>query len=178
MGQLVTLHDKQFKPYLSQQQISEAVKKIAEQIEADYPDELPFFMVVLNGAFMFATELLRSFNRKCEMAFVKTSSYSGTQSSGEVSMLLGLRENVQNKEVVIIEDIIETGTTIDMLINELKTKQASTVKVASLLLKPGVYKGKHRVDYSGIHIGNEFVVGYGLDYKGLGRNLKEIYVLA
>lgn len=178
MGQLVTLHDKQFRPYISQQQISEAVKKIAEQIDQDYEKELPFFLVVLNGAFMFATDLLKSFNRHCEMAFVKTSSYIGTKSSGKVNMLIGLSEDVKDRNVVIIEDIVETGTTVDKLVQELKNRNVASVRIASLLLKPSVYKGAQEVHYCGINIGNEFVVGYGLDYKGLGRNLKEIYVLA
>ncbi|HQQ94849.1 MAG TPA: hypoxanthine phosphoribosyltransferase [Bacteroidia bacterium] len=177
MGQLVTLHDRQFKPYISQQQIAEAVKRIAEQIELDYKDELPFFLVVLNGAFMFATDLLRSFNRKCELAFIKAASYSGVKSSGQVNLLIGLAEDVKDKRVLIVEDIVETGSTVEKLVRELHTRGVKDVKVASLLLKTGIYIGEQPINYSGLHIGNEFVVGYGLDYNGLGRNLKEIYVL-
>ncbi len=178
MGQLVTLHDKQFKPYLSEQQIAEAVKKMAKQIEHDFKDESPYFLVVLNGAFMFASDLLKAFGKHCEVAFIKVSSYQGTKSTGQVNLLSGINQEVKNKQVVLIEDIVETGTTIEVLLEELKTAGAASVRIASLLFKKELYHKAFPIHYSGISIGNEFVVGYGLDYNGLGRNLKEIYVLA
>jgi len=178
MGQLVTLHDKQFKPYLSEQQIAEAVKKMAKQIEEDYKHESPYFLVVLSGAFMFASDLLKTFSKQCEVAFIKASSYEGTQSTGTVKLLSGLNTEVKNKHVIVVEDIVETGNTIELLLNELKAAGAAGVKVASLLFKKELYHKPFPIHYSGIHIGNDFVVGYGLDYNGLGRNLKEIYVLA
>ncbi len=178
MGQLVTLHDKQFKPYLSEEQIAETVKKMAKQIENDHKNETPFFLVVLSGAFVFAADLLRTFGRQCEVAFIKVSSYEGTQSTGEVKLINSLSKEVKNKNVILIEDIVETGNTIEVLLSELKAAGATGVKVASLLLKKDIYKKSFPIHYTGRSIGNEFVVGYGLDYNGLGRNLKEIYVLA
>jgi hypoxanthine phosphoribosyltransferase len=178
MGQLVTLHDKQFKPYLSEQQIAEAVKKMAKQIEQDFKNESPYFLVVLNGAFMFASDLLKAFGKQCEVAFIKASSYEGMHSTGEVKLLSSIHHEVKNKTVILVEDIVETGNTIEVLLSELKAAGAAGVKVASLLFKKELYKKPFQIHYSGITIGNEFVVGYGLDYNGLGRNLKEIYVLA
>lgn len=178
MGQLVTLHDKQFKPYLSEQQIAQAVNKMAKQIEHDFKDESPYFLVVLNGAFMFASDLVKAFGKQCEVAFIKASSYEGTESTGHVHLPSGMTRDVKNKQVVLIEDIVETGTTIEVLLAELKAAGAAGVRIASLLIKKELYHKAFPIHYSGISIGNEFVVGYGLDYNGLGRNLKEIYVLA
>lgn len=178
MGGLITLNDKQFKPFISQQQLSDAVQKIAGLIHEDFKTESPFFLVVLNGAFMFASDLMKEIKIPCEISFVKTSSYSGTSSSGNIEFLIGLNENVKGKSVVIVEDIVETGLTIDKLIIELKLKKVKQIKIATILMKPEAYKLSHTIDYPGIHIGKDFVVGYGLDYNGLGRNLKEIHVLA
>lgn len=178
MGQLVTLHDKQFKPYISSEQIAIAVNQVAAQIRKDFPDQSPFFLVVLNGAFMFACDLIRAFNAQCDMAFVKASSYRGTQSTGNVELQPGLNADVFAKPVIIVEDIVETGNTIDCLVSELQKAGASSIKIASLLFKKELYNKAHPIDYYGIAIGNDFVVGYGLDYKGLGRHHKEIYVLA
>jgi hypoxanthine phosphoribosyltransferase len=178
MGQAVTLHDKQFKPYLSEQQIADTVKHMAKQIEADYQNESPYFLVVLSGAFMFAADLLKAFSKPCEVAFIKASSYDGMQSTGEVKLLGGLNSEVKNKQVIVVEDIVETGNTIECLMAELKAAGAAGVKVASLLFKKEIFKKTFPIHYTGLSIGNEFVVGYGLDYNGLGRNLKEIYVLA
>lgn len=178
MGQLVTLHDKQFKPFLSEQQIAEAVKKMAKQIENDFTNETPYFLVVLNGAFMFASDLLKAFGKHCEVAFVKASSYEGTKSTGDVKLQNPVLKELKNKNVILVEDIVETGNTLEVLLSEVKASGAAGVKVASLLFKNEIYNKPFPIDYSGIRIGNEFVVGYGLDYNGLGRNLKEIYVLA
>ncbi len=178
MGQLVTLHDKQFRPYLSEQQIAQAVQKMAKQIEHDFKNETPYFLVVLNGAFMFASDLLKAFGKQCEVAFIKASSYEGTKSTGQVNLIHGIGKEVQNKQVVLIEDIVETGTTLEVVLDELKKLGVAGVRIASLLIKKELYRGNFPIQYTGISIGNEFVVGYGLDYNGLGRNLKEIYVLA
>lgn len=178
MGQFITLYDKQFKPFITKQQIAEAVKKVAGLIQQDFKNESPFFLVVLNGAFMFATDLMKEINMPCELGFMKTASYEGTVSKGEVDVLIGLKENVEGKSVVIIEDIVETGNTIQKIMDELSTRKAKQIKVASMLTKPKAHQHAHKIDYAGIEIDNDFVVGYGLDYKGLGRNLNEIYVLA
>ncbi len=178
MGQLVTLHDKQFKPYLSEQQIEIAVKRIASQIEHDFKNEIPYFLVVLNGAFMFASDLLKAFGKSCEVAFIKVSSYEGTQSTGKVKLLSSLEKEIAGKKVILVEDIVESGNTIEVLLHEIKLAGAESVKIASLLFKKEMYHKAFQIQYTGISIANDFVVGYGLDYNGLGRNLNQIYILA
>lgn len=176
MSQLITIKDKQFKPYIGAQKINEAVKNIAQKINSELNNEFPIFLVVLNGSFMFAADLLREVTIPCEISFIKLSSYSGTSSSGTVSELIGLNEDLNGRTVVIVEDIVDSGNTLEKLMGSLsKTKQ---IKVATAFFKPEAYKKKHSIDYVGITIKNEFVVGYGLDYDGQGRNLKDIYILA
>ncbi|MBL7917613.1 MAG: hypoxanthine phosphoribosyltransferase, partial [Bacteroidia bacterium] len=138
----------------------------------------PVFLVVLNGSFMFASDLLKKVNIPCEISFIKVASYHGTSSTGNVTELIGLTENITNRTVVIVEDIVDTGITLEKLVTVLKGKNVKQIKVASALLKPDSYKKNIIVDYVGIEIKNEFVIGYGLDYDGMGRNLKDIYVLA
>lgn len=178
MSQVITLKDKQFKPYITQQKIAEAVKKVAGSINADLKDEFPVFLAVLNGSFMFAADLLREITIPCEISFVKMASYSGITSSGNVTELIGLTENINGRTVVIVEDIVDSGVTLERLTTILKTKAVKHIKVATILFKPGAYKKEFALDYVGFKIPNDFVVGYGLDYDGLGRNLKEIHVLA
>lgn len=176
MSQLISIKDKHFKPYIGAEQIHTAVKSIAKKINDDLHSDFPIFLVVLNGSFMFAADLLREITIPCEISFVKLSSYSGTSSSGTVSELIGLKEDLNGRTVVVVEDIVDSGNTLEKLINSLsKTKQ---IKVAAALFKPEAYEKEHRIDYVGITIKNEFVVGYGLDYDGQGRNLKDIYILA
>lgn len=178
MSELVTIKDKQFKPYITQQQLSEAVKKVADAINKDLQKELPVFLVVLNGSFMFAADLLKEVTIPCEISFIKVASYHGTTSSGTVTELIGLSEDISGRSVVIVEDIVDTGVTLEKLIAVLQRKNVKQIKVATALMKPDSYKKEFKVDYCGIKIPNDFVIGYGLDYDGLGRNLKEIYVLA
>ncbi len=178
MKDLITIKDKQFKPFISQQQIADAVKKLADAINKDLKNDLPIFLVVLNGSFMFAADLLKEVTIPCEISFIKVASYFGTTSSGSVSELIGLTEDINDRTVVIIEDIVDTGATLEKLFTVLNKKKVKQIKVASVLFKPDAYKKEFKIDYPGITIGNDFVVGYGLDYEGLGRNLKEIYVLA
>lgn len=178
MNQLVTIKDKQFKPYILQQQISVAVKKIADLINVDLKAELPIFLVVLNGAFMFAADLLKEINIPCEISFIKVASYFGTSSTGNVAELIGLTENLSGRTVVIVEDIVDTGITIERLSDILLKKNVKQIKVATALMKPGSYHKQIKIDYVGLQIKNEFVVGYGLDYDGQGRNLKDIHILA
>lgn len=176
MSQLITIKDKQFKPYIGAQKIQEAVKNIAKKINADLNNDFPIFLVVLNGSFMFAADLLREVTIPCEISFIKLSSYSGTSSSGTVTELIGLNENLNGRTVVIVEDIVDSGNTLEKLMNSLgNTKQ---IKIAAALFKPEAYKKEHKIDYVGLTIKNEFVIGYGLDYDGQGRNLKDIYTLA
>lgn len=177
MSEIITIKDKQFKPYITQQKIAEAVKNLATQINHDLKDEFPVFLVVLNGSFMFASDLLKEITIPCEISFIKMASYHGTSSTGTVSELIGLSEDISGRSVVIVEDIVDTGNTIEKLFDVLKRKKVKQIKVATALFKPEAYKKECKIDYPGINIGNAFVVGYGLDYDQLGRNLKEIYVL-
>jgi hypoxanthine phosphoribosyltransferase len=178
MEQLITIKDKEFKPFITKERITEAVNKIANAINSELAGELPIFLVVLNGSFMFAADLLKEINIPCEVSFVKLASYSGLNSTGNASELIGLTENVEGRTIVIVEDIVDSGITIDKLISMLKKKNARQVRVATALFKPGSYKKECKVDYIGFSIPDKFVIGYGMDYNGLGRNLKEIHVLA
>jgi hypoxanthine phosphoribosyltransferase len=178
MSKIVTIKDKQFKPYISQQQISDAVKNIANTINVELEKDLPLFLVVLNGSFMFAADLLKEISIPCEISFIKVASYHGTTSTGTVTELIGLTEDITGRTVVIVEDIVDTGITLEKLITVLNRKNVKQIKVATVLLKPDSYKKEFPIDYFGMKIPNDFVVGYGLDYDGQGRNLKEIYVLA
>lgn len=173
----VKLDDKVFVPYLDEKKISDAVNSIAATINRDYNGKNPLFLVVLNGAFLFAADLLRSIELECQVSFVKFSSYSGTSSTGKVKELIGLNENLEGRDVIIVEDIVDTGTTIVQLVDDLKQRKTSSVRIASLLFKPDAYKKDLTIDYVGLKIPNDFIVGYGLDYNGLGRNLKDIYVI-
>ena len=175
--QRVTIKDKTFVPYITSDKILESVKKMAQKINADLAEEMPLFLVVLNGSFMFAADLLKEVTIPCEISFIKLASYHGTSSTGTVTEMIGLTEEIKGRTVVVVEDIVDTGITLEKLMNLLAKKEVKQVKVASFLLKPEAYKKTMVVDYVGMEIPNDFVVGYGLDYDGLGRNMKEIYVL-
>lgn len=175
--QSIVLKDKSFVPYITAETISEQVKVVAQKINSDLANETPLFLVVLNGSFMFAADLLKEVTIPCEISFIKLASYHGTTSSGVVTEMIGLTEDVKGRTVVIVEDIVDTGVTLEKLVNLLTKKEVKQIKIASFLLKPDAYKKDITVDYVGIKIPNDFVVGYGLDYDGLGRNMKEIFVL-
>jgi hypoxanthine phosphoribosyltransferase len=174
----VTLKDKQFKPYISSERILEAVKKVAGKINLELAGEAPVFLAVLNGSFMFASDLMKEITVDCEISFVKLASYHGTTSSGTVSELIGLSQDISGRTVVIVEDIVDTGNTLEKLEEILTARKVKDFKVATAFFKPSAYTKKIKVDYVGLEIPNDFVVGYGLDYDGLGRNLKDVYVLA
>lgn len=178
MSQLITIKDKQFKPYIGQQKIADAVKGLANQINIELRDEFPLFLAVLNGSFMFASDLLKEITIPCEVSFVKLSSYQGTGSTGVITELIGLNERIEGRTVVIVEDIVDSGLTLERINAVLGNKGVKQVKTATILMKPEAYTKKYSVDYIGFKIPNDFVIGYGLDYEGLGRNLKEIHVLA
>ena len=178
MSKVITIKDKQFKPYITGQKIAEAVKKLAQAINTDLKDECPIFLAVLNGSFMFAADLLKEITIPCEISFIKLSSYNGMSSSGNVSELIGLTEDISGRTVVIIEDIVDSGLTLERLTDILKKKNVKQIKTATILFKPASYKKMFPLDYVGFNIPDDFVIGYGLDYEGLGRNLKEIHVLA
>lgn len=169
------MHDKAFSIYLEEDAILEGVKKVAEQIHRDHAGQRVLFLAVLNGSFMFAADLLKNYEGDCEISFVKVASYHGMSSSGTVSELIGLTENLEGRHVVILEDIVDTGLTLKKVYLSVMQRNPSSLKVATLLFKPDAYKGDLPIDYAGISIPNEFIVGYGLDYDGLGRNLRNIY---
>lgn len=178
MSGLITIKDKQFKPFITSDKINEAVKSVATKINSELANDFPVFLVVLNGSFMFAADLLREVTIPCEISFIKLASYHGTSSTGTVSELIGLKEDLTNRTVVIVEDIVDSGNTMEKLMAVLSTKKTKEIKIATALYKPEAYKKEFPINYAGIIIKNDFVVGYGLDYDGLGRNLKDIYVLA
>lgn len=177
MNDVISIRDKRFRRFVGQSQISEAVKKVADGINRDLVDTFPVFLVVLNGSFMFAADLLKEVVIPCEVSFIKLASYTGTESSGKIKELIGLNAELKGRTVVIVEDIVDSGATIKELWAILNSKEVKQIKTATALMKPTAYKEEIKIDYIGVEIGNEFVVGYGLDYDGLGRNLKEIYVL-
>ena len=175
--QRITLKDKTFIPYITSDKIQESVKQMSRKINSDLATDTPLFLVVLNGAFMFAADLLKEVTIPCEISFIKLASYHGASSTGTVTEMIGLTEEIKGRTVVVVEDIVDTGITLEKLIALLTRKEVKQIKVASFLLKPDVYKKEYVVDYVGMKIPNDFVVGYGLDYDGLGRNMKDIFVL-
>jgi hypoxanthine phosphoribosyltransferase len=174
---MIQLHDKQFVPFISAEEIDFAIQKMVTQIEADFVDEIPVFIGVLNGSFMVVSDFVKSYTKPCEVSFVKMASYSGMASTNEVKELIGLNQDLAGRSVVIIEDIIDTGHTIVELKELFKKQNLKHFKIATLFFKPEAYKKDVKIDYIGIQIPNKFIVGFGLDYDGLGRNLPEVYQL-
>ena len=177
INDVVQVWDKKFKRSISAKQIDEAVQKVADQINTDLKGKNPLFLVVLNGAFMFASDLFKKIKIDCEVSFVKLSSYVGTQTTNTVRELIGLDRVLTGRTVVVIEDIIDTGITMAHTIPLLKNLEAEEVKIATLLFKPDAFKKDYKIDYVGMKIPNDFIIGYGLDYDGLARNLPEIFTL-
>ena len=171
----VKVRDKEFSLFLTAGDIDKAVEQVAEMINIDMKARDPLFLCVLNGAFIFASDLLKKVNVDCEISFVKLSSYVGTKTTNTVRELIGLDQVLTNRTVVVIEDIIDTGLTMDYTMDKLRKLGASDVRIATLLFKPEAFKKNYPIDYVGIVIPNEFIVGYGLDYDGHGRNLPDIY---
>lgn len=175
MNNIVQVKDKKFALYISEETIKARVKEVAEQIDADLKDKHPLFLVILNGSFIFAADLLRDINFPCETTFVKMSSYEGTSTTGQVKQLLGLNEDVTGRTIVIVEDIIESGYTMQEMLRILAERQPEEVRVCSLFVKPGCLKVPIHIDYRCFDIEDDFIVGYGLDYNQEGRNLPHIY---
>lgn len=174
----IKLHDKYFVPFISNEEIEKAVETTAKQISSDYKDkEAPLFLSVLNGSFMYASSLLQKLTIPAEISFIKLSSYHGTETTGSVKQLIGLNQDIAGRDVVIVEDIVDTGTTIVELVDVVKKAGAASVKITTLLLKPEAYHKEIAIDYPAMKIPNDFIVGYGLDYNQLGRQYKDIYVL-
>lgn len=174
---LIQLHNKIFEPFLSDREISSRIEQMAQNIAADLKDETPVFVGVLNGAFVFLSDLARKYPANCEVEFVKLTSYKGTASTGNVQQLIGLDKDLSQKTIVIVEDIVDTGKTMGVLYEIFGQKKPKKLMTATLFLKPEVYQNQIPLDYVAFEIPNKFIVGYGLDYDGLGRNLPEVYQL-
>jgi hypoxanthine phosphoribosyltransferase len=174
---MVLLHDKQFVPFISAQEIDFAISKIAAQVADDFADEIPVFVGVLNGSFMVVSDFMKHYKSLCEVSFIKMSSYEGTSSTNDVKQLIGLDQDLTGRTVVVIEDIVDTGNTLVALKELFKKQNVKHFKIATLFFKPEAFQQDIKIDYIGIRIPNKFIVGFGLDYDGLGRNLPEIYQL-
>ncbi len=174
----IKLHDKEFDTYLSEKDIQEKIRLIADQLNKDYEGKKPLFIAILNGAFMFAADLFKYVTIDAEICFIKLASYRGMKSSGNVITAIGLDQDLYDRDVIIVEDIVDTGKTLSEFLPKLDHQQPRSLKIAALLHKPEATQFPLTIDYIGFSIPNKFVVGYGLDYDGLGRNLKEIYQLA
>lgn len=174
---VVKLKDKHFKRFLPSDDIERAVNFIGDKMNSDFAGKKPLFISVLNGSFLFAADLMKTLTIDCEITFVKLASYQGTQTTGKVRTLIGFDEDINNRTVVILEDIVDTGNTLEVLVARLKELNPLEIKVAALLYKPEAYTKDIPVDYVGFKVANDFLVGYGLDYDGLGRNLRDIYKL-
>lgn len=175
---MIQLHDKTFEAFIPEQEIKFAIQNVAKQIEDDFYDEIPVFIGVLNGAFMFLSDLMKNYSRPCEVSFIKMASYEGTTSTNDVKKLIGLNQDLTGRSVVIVEDIVDTGNTVEELKKLFKAQGVKHFKIATLFFKPEAYTKDIKIDYIGIRIPNKFIVGYGLDYDGLGRNLKQVYQLS
>lgn len=171
----IRIKDKLFAPYIPEERIKARVQEVATRISADLKDKHPLFLVILNGSFIFAADLLRDLDFPCEITFVRVSSYEGTSTTGQVKQLLGLNENIEGRTVVVVEDIIESGYTMQEVLRMLEQKRPAEVLITSLFIKPGCLKVPIHVDYPCFNIENDFIVGYGLDYNQEGRNLPHIY---
>ena len=174
---LIKVHDKTFETYLPEDIIQKRVQELAAAINRDYAGKRPMFIAILNGSFMFASDLFKHLTIEAELCFIKLASYKGFKSSGNVVTSIGLEDDIFNKEIVIVEDIVDTGKTLHNFLPKLEHQQPKSLKIATLLHKSEATEYPLQLDYIGFDIPNKFVVGYGLDYDGLGRNLKEIYQL-
>lgn len=173
----VSVHDKQFRPYISAAQIQQRVAELGAQISKDYDGLKPLIIAILNGSFIFAADLFRALTIDAEISFIKLASYKGTTSTGSVVTAIGMDEMLSGRHVIILEDIIDTGKTLHSFLPEITQRQPASLKIATFLSKPEALQHEVTADYTGFEIPNNFVVGYGLDYDGLGRNLPELYTL-
>ncbi|MEZ5103787.1 MAG: hypoxanthine phosphoribosyltransferase [Draconibacterium sp.] len=172
----VKIHDKTFGLYIPYEKIRSVIEEMAEKMNRDFDGKKPLFVCILNGSFMFAAELFKRIDIiETEISFVKLASYSGDTTTGTVKQLIGLNENIEGRTIVILEDIVDTGITIDNILVQLSKLNPKEVKIATMLLKPAALQKNVQLDYVGMEIPNDFIVGYGLDYDGYGRNLLDIY---
>lgn len=174
---IIEVNGKKFQPYLTVSQIDTQIKLLGERINKDYAGKRPLFIAILNGSFMFASDLFKELSIEAEICFIKLASYKGTRSTGHVITSIGLDESLKDRHVVIIEDIVDTGKTLHEFLPQLKDQQPASLRIAALLHKPDALVHPLTIDYLGFSVPNKFLLGYGLDFDGLGRNLKEIYQL-
>lgn len=174
----IQLHDLRFTPLISEQEVQERVTALGTDLYASLRDNNPLFISILSGAFVFAADLIRAFESPCEVGFVKLASYSGTRSTGDVQTVMGLDKDLSGRHLVVVEDIVDTGRTLHFFLDHLWAQHPASVTTVGFLCKPDALEFPVKVDHVGFDIDNKFVVGYGLDYDGLGRNLRGIYVLA
>ncbi len=174
---VIQVNDKKFQPYITAAEIHQRIASLAAEINKDYAGKRPLFIAILNGSFMFASDLFKEINIEAEICFIKLASYKGTRSTGNVITSIGLDEPLVNRHVVIIEDIVDTGKTLNMFLPQLYNQQPASLKIAALLHKPDALEHSITIDYLGFNVPNKFLLGFGLDFDGLGRNLAEIYQL-
>ena len=174
---MIQLHDKHFVPFITAEDIDAVLGRMAQQAEEDLKDEVPVFIGVLNGSFMVVSDFVKKYTQPCEVSFVKMASYEGMSSTNEVKQLIGLNGDLTGRSVVVIEDIVDTGNTVAELKKLFEGQNIKQLKIATLFFKPEAYTKDIRLDYIGFEIPDKFIVGYGLDYDGLGRNLPEVYQL-
>ena len=175
---MITIQDKEFELFIQHQQIAEKISALAEKMNADYQGKCPLLIGVLNGAFVFAADLVRMLAFDHEIQFAKFSSYEGMESTGHVKVLIGINDmDIKDRDIILVEDIIDTGITMHNIVPQFKEKGARSVEIATLLMKPEKLQVELDVKYCAMEIPNEFIVGYGLDYNGMGRNYKDIYVV-
>jgi hypoxanthine phosphoribosyltransferase len=175
---MLTINNQTFSPFITAEAIQTRIQELADQINQEYAEKKPLLVVVLNGAFLFAADLMKNLTIPCEITFIRVASYTATESTGQLKQILGLSESVANRDLIVIEDIVDTGLTICEVCEQLRTQGPASIAVATLLFKPAALKNPVDLRYVGFEIENRFVLGYGLDYDGLGRNTKDILVLA
>ena len=173
----MVIKDKSFEVFIKEEEITGRVKELARQISENYQGKDPLIIPILNGAFLFAADLIKELTIPCEVSFVKVSSYSGTASTGTVTKLFGLEADLKDRHLIILDDIVDTGLTMYSILQQVKVLKPASIELASFLLKPEALQKQLEVKYVGFTIPNDFVVGYGLDYEGYGRNMKDIYKL-
>jgi hypoxanthine phosphoribosyltransferase len=171
----IQIKNKQFEPFITEDDLLKSINQIADQLNEEYRDKSPVFVCILTGAFMFASEILKRFKWDCEVTFMRLKSYDGTESKGEVRELQGFVEKLEGRDVIVLEDIIETGKTMTHLLEKMKDQNPASIRIASLFFKPNALQKEIHPDYVAFEIGNDFIVGFGLDYDGYGRNLQQIY---
>ena len=174
---MVHVNDKVFIPFISKEKIQQRVRELGEMINAEYAGKKPLILGVLNGSFIFAADLFRELTIDAEISFIKLASYKGTSSTGNVVTAIGLEEDLHGRHIIIVEDIIDTGKTMSSFLPEIHHRHPTSVKIAVFLTKPGALKYDVKADFTAFQIEDKFVVGYGLDYDGLGRNLPDLYIL-